>query len=101
MLKRKKRSKTKKPARIARPAKLPTPELHDRGFLPRGSQYWETRDGLFRLVKSEWCDGIEMPVEWKVWRWRRGCWSLIGEYRSKARAVKQIAAEIQILDEAE
>lgn len=95
-----KRKRGKRPAKSTRPAKRNwlLPELHDRGFLPRGSQYWETRGGDFRLVKSEWCDGIEMPVEWKVWQKRRNCWCLCGEYRSKKRALREIAARSEQLD---
>ena len=88
----------KKPVKQTRPRKWLMPDLHDRGFLPRGSQYWETRDGMIRLVKSEWCDGIEMPVEWKVWRMKNGCLHPAGEFRSRARAIREIAAILEKME---
>lgn len=58
------------------------------GTLPSGSRYWQTLDGMFRLVCSEACYGVAIPREWRLWQWKRGSWWPIGEAKSRKRLEK-------------
>lgn len=67
------------------------------GHLPSGSQYWQTRDGMLRLVASNTCDGIALPLVWKLYQWRGGSWWPAAESRSREtieKIARQRAAEL-------
>ena len=65
---------------------------------PSGNSYWETRDGLFRVVRSEVFDGIPMPREWRLWIWKRSGWHRIAEGRSRASMEKIARARLAELE---
>lgn len=66
--------------------------------LPSGSRYWDSSDGMFRLVASEAIGEITLPREWRLWQWKHGGWCRVAETRSRKRAEKiarQRAAELE------
>ena len=70
----------------------------DKGQLPSGSQYWESRDGMLRLVKSDSCHGVALPTEWKLYAWKRGNWHPIAERRSRGGIEKLARAYMERLE---
>lgn len=57
-----------------------------------GNRFWLTLCNNYRIIASEWCQGVRLPLRYTVWERRydktlqRADYSKIGELRSKSRA---------------
>lgn len=66
---------------------------------PHGNSRWETLDGMFRLVRSDQCDGIALPRLWMLWQYKQASWWKVAERRSRRRIEKLARERAAQLDE--